>query len=368
MSACICMSVVVVGGAAVAPTGGRDGWPRSLSIAAKTSRICSAIASSVARATSAREVARDRPEIAARARSFQCGAPRPANAGIDGHAAVAFDRLRQRGQRRHVVETEESGHPRRSLGRDGDVALERIGGARAPPPGDGRRQAAAGEHRRLGQRHQRGAGAVGRLHLARRADGMAEERGVGIAEHGVDRQARRQAAARREVTPKRRVGAHRDRQDLRRHAEQRAQLRVPCAGGDIEKLRARGIAVVGGVDGAAGEVEQQPGIDRAGAQLAGRGPFAGRRVLIQQPADLGGREHRIERQAGLGRQPPPRPPDCADGRCVSADRRHCHDTQGPTGCPLALSQRRTDSRWLEMPMAAISDVRPGACEAVGDGL
>ena len=37
-----------------------------------------------------------------------------------------------------------------------------------------------------------------------------------------------------------------------------------------------------------------------------------------------------------------------------AERRHCHTAQGPAGAEVARSQRATDSRWLAMPMAAIS--------------
>ena len=34
-----------------------------------------------------------------------------------------------------------------------------------------------------------------------------------------------------------------------------------------------------------------------------------------------------------------------------AVRRHCHVITGPSGLPVFLSQIRTDSRWLDMPIA-----------------
>ncbi len=218
--------------------------------------------------------------------------------GNHDHAAVALGGLGKRGQRGDVGKTEEGHHPRCRLGGNRDVALKRVGRAGATAPGDGRRQAAFGEYRRFSHGHQRGAGAVGRLDLAGGANGVAEERGMGIAHDGVDGHARRQAT-RRGGQAEARIGTHRLRQDGGGHAEQPAQVLIPRPCGDIEKLRARGVAEVGGVDRTAGELEQQPGIDRAGAQSPGRRARPCRRVLFQQPTDLGRRKHRVEREAGL---------------------------------------------------------------------
>ena len=53
------------------------------------------------------------------------------------------------------------------------------------------------------------------------------------------------------------------------------------------------------MDGPAGEAEEEKGIDRAKGQLALFGPLSGLRQVVQQPGQFGGREIRIEQQAGL---------------------------------------------------------------------
>ena len=158
---------------------------------AKTSQICSAIASSVARATSARVVASDAPVRAARARSFQCGAPRPASAGTKQTSDLPVKPSPQARSAR-----------RRRAGPSIPPSM--------PPPGR-RRNSRLRARRRLGrngaqvivvdrpERERSGAsvsvisgdeaGAGGRFDRARPAHAVAEQGGVGIAHHRADRNA-----------------------------------------------------------------------------------------------------------------------------------------------------------------------------------
>jgi len=83
---------------------------------------------------------------------------------------------------------------------------------------------------------------------------------------------------------------------------------------DIKKQRARGVAGVGQVAFATGQVPDQPGIDRAESQFPGLGFGAGARHVIQQPGQLGAGEIRVQHQSGLlpeGRFMPPGPEQVA---------------------------------------------------------
>ncbi len=73
-------------------------------------------------------------------------------------------------------------------------------------------------------------------------------------------------------------------------AEQRAELLVPGEAADVEEHRPRGVGVVGGV--APGQLEEQPGVDRAEG-----GPL-GALDVAQQPLDLGRREVGVEDEPG----------------------------------------------------------------------
>ena len=270
--------------------------------------------------------------MAARARSFQCGAPRPAKAGTTHHAAVGFDRFGKRGELRDVLETEKGGHPRRGLGGDGDVAFERVGGAVAAPPSDGRRQAALATHRRLGHRHQRGAGAIGGLHLARLADGVAEERGVGIAHHGVDGHARRQTAG-TGGHAEARVGAHRRRQDggtARQTGRTSSASHAPAAMLKSWVREALPKSVAWTAPPVRLNSSQESTVPAHNCPAAARSRAAGyssRSQPILAAGNIGLSARPVfsatsVSTAGLRRR-----------SMRSAERRHCHDTQGPIGVP-----------------------------------
>ncbi len=87
------------------------------------------------------------------------------------------------------------------------------------------------------------------------------------------------------------------RQDRHRDAEEVAELVRPPPVHDVEEHGARGVGGVGGEDpagGPPGQVPQHPGVDGAQGQVGpGRNP-----ARSEQPLHLGGREVRVEDQAG----------------------------------------------------------------------
>ena len=69
----------------------------------------------------------------------------------------------------------------------------------------------------------------------------------------------------------------------------------------VEKQRAGGVARVGEVERAAGQLPQQPGVNRAEGQFAALRPLPGARHMVQQPADLAAGEVGVNDQARLAR-------------------------------------------------------------------
>jgi hypothetical protein len=99
----------------------------------------------------------------------------------EGHAARIRDGLSKGAEGGGVRHSQKPGHKGYGLGRDGDVAFKRIGGDAAVGPGDGAREAVARRGARRCQGHQAGAGAVGGLYCAGRADALAVKRGMAVA-------------------------------------------------------------------------------------------------------------------------------------------------------------------------------------------
>ena len=169
--------------------------------------------------------------------------------------------------------------------------------------------------------------------------GRTQDRGLGDAEVGVA------------VAHLRQQGA--------RNIEEPQQIVVEGALGDVVEQRARGVGGVGGVHLAAGQPPQQEACRwcrRPGRRLA-----RGARALhvVEQPGDLGGREVGIEQQPGLGRDLGSCPP-AFSSRHASAVRRSCQTMARWIGWPVRRSQITPVSRWLVMPMAAISPAaQPG---------
>ena len=113
------------------------------------------------------------------------------------------------------------------------------------------------------------AGAVRVLGHARLEARLAEQRRLLVAGDAADRDAAgRAAAVRRHADPAARRGHRREAVD--RDVEQLAQLLVPPQAADVEEHRAAGVRGVGGEDLAAGEVPDQPRVDRAERQVRRR--------------------------------------------------------------------------------------------------
>ena len=87
-------------------------------------------------------------------------------------------------------------------------------------------------------------------------------------------------------------------QHRRRDVQQCQQVRVPLPGVDVEQQRARGVADIGDMRRAAGQVPHQPAVDGAEQQLAALGAGLCAVDVIQDPADLGGREIGVHQKAG----------------------------------------------------------------------
>ena len=104
---------------------------------------------------------------------------------------------------------------------------------------------------------------------------------------------------------------------------------------------------------AAGQPPQQIAIDGAEQQFAALGALARAGDVIEDPGDLGAGEIGIDDQAGLGRDRGSRPSlfSCAQ---MSAVRRSCQTMARCTALPVARSQTTVVSRWLVMPIAAMS--------------
>ena len=69
---------------------------------------------------------------------------------------------------------------------------------------------------------------------------------------------------------------------------------------DVKEHGAGGVGDVGGVDGPASELPQQPGVHRAEQNLPPAGLFPGPLHMVEHPLDLGGGEVRVGNQASGG--------------------------------------------------------------------
>ncbi len=110
-------------------------------------------------------------------------------------------------------------------------------------------------------------------------------------------------------------------------------------------------------------VPDEPAVDRAEGELAARGARARAVDVVEQPAQLGAGEIGVDHEPGLARDASARMPRCSElvahaARCGGpATRSRC-----AIGRPVARSHTTVVSRWLVMPIAAMSravDVRLG---------
>ena len=278
-----------------------------------------------------------------------------AGEGRDEVRTVALvDVARERLERRAAVDAERPRHPVQRGAAGEDVALDartwavgEPGERLATPPGLGQSSAIGvitdepvpyvalpvpRQRSRRGRRARRGSRPAPRRPAARRA-----------------------ARRARSVAPKPAVGAADLRQRLSRHAEQVEQLGVPVERVQVHQQRARGVARLAGEHRAAGEPADQPGVDRAGADVASsrRQPPG-----VEQPAQLGGGEHRVEREA-RARATSGSAPVGAQRSHAGAVRASCQPISGPAGAPSSRRQTTADSRWLDS--ASASGCASGAC-------
>ena len=177
-----------------------------------------------------------------------------------------------------------------------DAALEGIVHAVADLPGHGGDQPVLGEDGFVAAVHQQeAAGAVGILDRALLDAHLAEQGGLLVADHARDRDA---VAADDRLAVLLAAAA-----DLRQHrggdAEEFEQVGVPVQRIDIEQHGPRGVGHVRGVDTAAGQVPDQPGVHRAEAEAARLGLPAGPGDVLQDPVDLGRAEIGVDDQPRL---------------------------------------------------------------------
>ena len=138
-------------------------------------------------------------------------------------------------------------------------------------------------------------------------------------------------------------------------SKQAEQLVVPVAGVDVEQQRARGVGDVGDVD-----ARRRSGSRPASCRWCRRRARRLRRGRARPATwsriqrDLGAGEVGVEHQAGLLRGSWLRGRRLAARRRAAAVRRSCQTMALWTGSPVARSQTTVVSRWLVMPMAAMS--------------
>ncbi len=179
-----------------------------------------------------------------------------------------------------------------------DAPLEREDVVRADAPGDGREQTRSGVgHRPADVDEEERAGAVRVLGHTGLDACLAEQGCLLVARDPADR--RPDAEEGPWVCRADRPGARMDcRQDPERDAEERAELGVEIAAGEVVEEGPARVARVGGDDGARGEPCDEPGVDRARADLTAFGTCGQRSILTEQPLEFRCREVRVEQQPG----------------------------------------------------------------------
>ena len=149
------------------------------------------------------------------------------------------------------------------------------------------------------------------------------------------------------------AGAHL-RQDLARNPQQREQLVVPIARAEVEQQGARGVGHVGGMHAAAGELPEQPGVDRAEGQFAALRPPPRAGHVVEEPREFRARKIGIEHAGRSGGETAARGPRALSRAQASAVRRSCQTMARARGRPVRRSQSSVVSRWLATPRAAMS--------------
>ena len=157
------------------------------------------------------------------------------------------------------------------------------------------------------------------------------------------------------VVPGHAARRHDPRQHGARDVEGAEQVVVPIAGRQVHEHGARRVGRIGGVHRAVGELPDQPGVDVAEAAVRHRGPWRARpgtwsriqRILLPE-------KYASITRPVLAAMSGPRggvaPVPCRSRRCGGIATRWRAISAGP----CARSQTTVVSRWLVMPMAAMS--------------
>ena len=277
------------------------------------------------------------PLISPRASAFQCGEPRPANAGTNVTPPARVDRARQPLALGSVGEDAESvAQPLdRGAARE-DRALERIAAGRSHRLEQPCRYWTA---LRSGVRQHEAARPVGRLRLAAAEAAVAEEGRLLVACDARDRHGHAEQLRLADDLGR----AHEPRQQSPVDAEQVEQLVRPVERVEVEEHRSGRVGQVGDVHPAAGQLPDEPRVDRPERELVAR-----RVRAREQPLELRGGEVRIGNEAG----------SCPDQLGVElaaalGGAPVLPDDRGSDGrCPSARSQRTVVSRWFAIPIAS----------------
>ncbi len=198
--------------------------------------------------------------------------------------------------RRLADEPEPVANPLDDRAADEDASLQRVGRPPAERPRDRRQQPVARGDRRLARvLEQEAARPVGVLGEARRQAHLPEERRLLVARRSrrPGRLAERGARGAVDLARAADLG-----QEAARNAKEPQQLLVPVEPPQVEEHGPRRVADVGDVRGAARQLPDEPGVDRAERQPARLGPLARALDVLQDPRELGRREIRVDHQAG----------------------------------------------------------------------
>ena len=139
---------------------------------------------------------------------------------------------------------------------------------------------------------QKAAGAVRAFRVSGAEARLAEQRRALVAERRRDRHAAQRFGVAVDLRRRADLRQHRP-----RHPERVQQLVVPIERAEVHQHRPARVGRVRHVP--AGQVPDEPGVDRSEQHLAGLGSLAQARHLVEQPAQLGRREVGREREAAL---------------------------------------------------------------------
>ena len=141
------------------------------------------------------------------------------------------------------------------------------------------------------------AGAIGVLGHAGREAGLAEEGALLVAGHAADGNLAAQDVGGRVAEVG--CGGQHLGQQAAGNAQRGQQIGVPLVGVDVEQHGAAGVADIGHMAPAAGELPDQPAVHGAEGQVAGIGRGAGAGHVVQQPLQLAAGEVGVDQQTGL---------------------------------------------------------------------